>query len=379
MLDIVIDAEFQQLIPPHSDESYNVLESDILTNGCRDALLVWQETNILLDGHTRYSICTKNNILFTVKYEPLTDRLAAKIRILNIQLVRRNLAAIDRIALASTLRETLEAEAKNRQISNLKNGNESPVKAMLPERGPQVRDVIANVAGVGARTVDAVRALEKANILTPELKQSIREGETSIHAEYKKLKQSINRAEKIEEVVEAAKGNKELDISVKYPVIYCDPPWSYEGDFFEKGVKFLYPTMSQDELKALPINELSTTDAIMFMWATCSKLGDAIELIKHWGFEYKICAVWDKQLLGMGKTFRGQVELLLVGKKGNLPPPVAENRPRDLYSEARSEHSKKPEYYYTMIEKMYPELPKIELFARNQRDGWVSWGNQSNA
>jgi hypothetical protein len=84
----------------------------------------------------------------------------------------------------------------------------------------------------------------------------------------------------------------------------------------------------------------------------------------------------------MGYYFRNQHEILMVGTRGNLPPPLPENRPPSVYREKKSpEHSRKPDYYYDMIDRMYPGIRKIELFNRGglNRPLWTAWGNQAFA
>ena len=105
-----------------------------------------------------------------------------------------------------------------------------------------------------------------------------------------------------------------------------------------------------------------------------SKLNPRV--IKAWGFEFKTMAVWDKQTAGQGGYFRQQHELLLVATKGK-PPTVKESvKVPSVISLPRGDHSAKPDYFYSMIEAMYPGLSKLELFSRAERKGWTMWGNQ---
>jgi N6-adenosine-specific RNA methylase IME4 len=78
----------------------------------------------------------------------------------------------------------------------------------------------------------------------------------------------------------------------------------------------------------------------------------------------------------MGIYFRQQHELLLLGKRGNAIVPDPRCLSSSMISSARREHSRKPDEAYELIERMYPTLPKIELFARNTRPGWAAWGNE---
>lgn len=127
----------------------------------------------------------------------------------------------------------------------------------------------------------------------------------------------------------------------------------------------------------MPVADLATDDAILYLWATAPKLAECFKVIDSWGFEYRTNLVWDKEKIGMGYHARNQHELLLVCKRGQIPPPEAGKQPSSVHREARGKHSAKPEFYYEMIEAAYPQLPKIELFCRTPREGWAVWGNQS--
>ena len=114
----------------------------------------------------------------------------------------------------------------------------------------------------------------------------------------------------------------------------------------------------------------------MFMWTTSPKLAESIDLMRVWKFNYRTSMVWIKDKIGMGYYARQRHEILLIGTRGNLPIPEPENRPDSVINANRTKHSKKPEELYGIIEKMYPEFSKIEIFAREERQGWKSFGNQ---
>lgn len=164
----------------------------------------------------------------------------------------------------------------------------------------------------------------------------------------------------------------------QWDVIYADPPWRYEFSKTDnRKIENHYPTMSLDEICELKVGELATTpDAVLFMWATSPKLEEALKVINSWGFTYRTCMVWIKDKIGMGYYARQQHELLLIAMRGSVPVPEPKNRVSSVLHSPRLEHSKKPENYYEIIERMYPEYKKIELFSRQERDGWDSWGNQ---
>ena len=162
-----------------------------------------------------------------------------------------------------------------------------------------------------------------------------------------------------------------------YSVIYADPPWKYDhSKSTSRDIENHYPTMTLEEIELLPVRDIAATDSVLFLWATSPKLREAINVLEAWGFKYVTCAVWDKCKIGMGYYFRQQHELLLVGKLGALPTPLPESRVSSVICEARGKHSKKPTRIYGIIEDMYPNERKIELFSRNSRAGWEMWGNE---
>ena len=114
------------------------------------------------------------------------------------------------------------------------------------------------------------------------------------------------------------------------------------------------------------------------MWATAPKAYEAHRLVEAWGFTYKTQMVWDKERIGMGYWTRGQHELLYIATKGDVSPPPASERVPSVIREKRNKHSRKPERVYIFLESMFPHLAKVELFARQQRDGWASWGDEIN-
>lgn len=114
----------------------------------------------------------------------------------------------------------------------------------------------------------------------------------------------------------------------------------------------------------------------MFLWVTSPKLEEGLIVLNAWGFEYKTSMVWVKDKIGMGYYVRGRHEFLLIGTKGNPLKPEPENRFDSVIAAPRTEHSKKPSEVYERIEKMYPNGKYLELFARNERKNWKSWGNE---
>jgi N6-adenosine-specific RNA methylase IME4 len=205
-------------------------------------------------------------------------------------------------------------------------------------------------------------------------------GVTSDRAVADMIRKPAKRKERIERVIEAVTLDPPPleELSQRYPVIYADPPWRYEHSETEsRKIESHYPSMALDEICDLPVSEIATPDAVLFLWATSPKLVEAMLVIEDWGFTYRTCLVWDKERVGMGYYARQQHELLLVATRGSLPVPEPSNRPPSVIRRRRDDkHSQKPTEFYEVIEKMYPEYDKLELFARESREGWDAWGNE---
>jgi N6-adenosine-specific RNA methylase IME4 len=367
-----IDAEFKALIPPLAPEEYAQLEANLLDEGCRDSLVVWN--GVLVDGHNRYEICTKHDIEFDTVELYRDTRDAVKAWIIQNQFGRRNLQPFVRAELALELEPLLSkgqgvgggGDRKSEEYKNSLPSMLTEVNALPQNR--DTRQILSSISGISTGNITKVKKIsEKADEAT---KAKLRTGETTINAEYQK----ITRQERKDERRIAPP--PELPTGV-YDVIYADPPWEYQfvsdnSDAIENH----YPTMN---LQAICDMKVPASDnCLLLMWTTAPKLEEAFKVINAWGFTYKTNAVWDKETIGMGYWFRGQHEHLLVATKGNFNTPHPQDRTPSVYREKKGKHSKKPEYFYELIESQYPNRKYIELFARNTRTGWASFGNQIN-
>jgi len=171
---------------------------------------------------------------------------------------------------------------------------------------------------------------------------------------------------------------------MKYDIIYADPPWSYRDKALagNRGACCKYEVMNQDDLKNLPIKEISSENSILFMWVTMPKLNECFDLIKSWGFEYKTCAfTWIKTnkkanslFWGMGRWTRANPEVCLLATKGK--PKRISARIHSVVMSPIQKHSQKPDEIRNRIVELCGDLPRIELFARNQTPGWDVFGNE---
>jgi N6-adenosine-specific RNA methylase IME4 len=167
----------------------------------------------------------------------------------------------------------------------------------------------------------------------------------------------------------------------RYRVIYADPPWSYDDAGVRGGVDHHYPTLDADALATLPVHLLAEPDAVLFMWATYPLLPDALRTMAAWGFTYKTIAFqWVKQnrkadtdFVGMGRWTRGNTEPCLLGVRGK-PKRTGAASVRQVVRAPVAKHSAKPPEVRDRIVDLLGDVPRIELFAREQADGWESTG-----
>lgn len=159
----------------------------------------------------------------------------------------------------------------------------------------------------------------------------------------------------------------------KFGTIYADPPWTYSNQSTRGSTDRHYPTMSVEEIAALPVGDLAADDCHLHLWTTNNFVFEVPKILESWGFTYKSMFVWCKPQMGMGNYWRVSHELLFFAVKGNAP-----FRDRGLMSWGkidRGKHSSKPEQVRAMIEKASPP-PYLELFGREAVQGWAVWGNE---
>ena len=182
---------------------------------------------------------------------------------------------------------------------------------------------------------------------------------------------------------------EDSDIEVIAPAfaVLADPPWDYgckapterqqpcvlRGEH-PASVNHYYATMKLAEIKAMPVAEMAAPDSVLFLWATCPLLPDALEVMKAWGWRYKTMVTWEKTNRDcMGYWFRVATEHLLVGVRGKVK--AFRSMRRNILQCARGRHSAKPEQFHEMIEEVC-KPPYLELFSRRARKGWSHFGNQ---
>jgi N6-adenosine-specific RNA methylase IME4 len=170
--------------------------------------------------------------------------------------------------------------------------------------------------------------------------------------------------------------------TIKYKIIYADPPWKYKDKGCNGNAESHYTTLSLGEICAMPIHLLCDDNCILFLWATYPMLKEAFQVIESWGFDYKSIAFqWlklnkknGKPFFGLGRWTRGNTEPCLLAVKGK--PKRISSSVFQLIQTPIEQHSKKPDIAREKIVDLCGDLPRLELFARKKVQGWHCCGDE---
>jgi N6-adenosine-specific RNA methylase IME4 len=388
---------FPMLEPTELDQ----LTADIAKHGQIEPVVLFEQK--ILDGRNRVEACRRVGIEPKVRELDACDSPTAFV--ISANLHRRHLSPILLASCAAAALPLFAEEARFRQQEGGKSaGRGRPIGVLqsatdLLERR-RATDEAAKAFHAGERAVASLAALQRKapevfaaakagkiptvtdalriGKLEPEARASVLQAlDSGVAMRHAFANQA--RADRIERVAQISSGNSPLTGELgRFPVIYGDPPWRYEHVKTEsRAIENQYPTMDLEEICALPVREIATDDAILFLWATSPKLAESMRVIDAWGFTYRTCMAWVKDKIGMGYYARQRHELLLIAAKGSLPVPLPANRPDSVIESPLGEHSAKPAVFAELIERMYPEHKRIELFCRSPRAGWAAWGNQA--
>lgn len=175
----------------------------------------------------------------------------------------------------------------------------------------------------------------------------------------------------------------------KFATILADPPWRFQnatGKIAPEHRRLSrYPTMTLDEICALPVPEISADTAHLYLWVPNALLPDGLRVMEAWGFNYKSNLIWHKirkdggsDGRGVGFYFRNVTEIILFGVRGKNARTLDPGRSQvNMIQTRKREHSRKPDEQYSLIESCSPG-PYLEMFARGAREKWVVWGNQAD-
>lgn len=172
-------------------------------------------------------------------------------------------------------------------------------------------------------------------------------------------------------------------IPLKYGAILADPPWAtamWSDEGYDKSPEEHYPTMSAENIGALPVSHLASGNCLLWLWCTWPHLELGLATMRRWGFAYKTGGSWTKttrtgkRAFGTGYILRSTTEPFLIGTIGE--PVYRSKSIRNLIESERREHSRKPPEARQMIEQLLPDVFCAELFAREPWPGHDVWGNE---
>ncbi|MBZ0291876.1 MAG: hypothetical protein K8L99_04840, partial [Anaerolineae bacterium] len=399
---VVIDPEFQDLIPTLSADEYQALEASILEEGCRDALVLWEGTHILVDGHNRFRICREHGVGFSILYRSFESRDDVIVWMIHNQLARRNISTFVRSELALRMEHAIAAKAKENLVTSTGGANPQPLQNLAKAEPVHTRQTIADAAEVSHETLRKVKYVSE-HAPDP-IKQKARAGGLSTHRAYELtkamedapaavvetvLKDAIDDPKKVQQLktqhVEAARRKAAAATphpTGRYHCIVIDPPWpmrKIERKVRPKqGPTLDYPTMTLDEIAALPVPELADEDGChLYLWVTQKYLPEGLKLMEAWGFKYQCVFTWEKPTGITPYSWMYNSELVLFGRRGNLN--LLRNGLKLTFSASTQGHSAKPDVFYD--ERVIPASPgpRLEMFARKAHAGFVSWGYEANS
>lgn len=373
--------EIAGIFPFIEGAEFSALVDDVRSNGVREP--IWLYEGKILDGRNRYNAARKAGVSFETRTFSGTA-LEAIAHVWSLNRTRRHMtpsqAAIadaKRNKLADAYAAVREAAKERQKVSpgRPKKGVEQipQVSEGKAKPEPKTRDIRAKSAGTNAKYIDlADKVLET----RPDMAAQIEAGKMTLSQASRQIRQ--------EELASKAPPPP----SGKYRVIYADPPWKYNdsqaisrdglGESYGPAEAH-YPPMTISELCLLPVKDLAEDNAVLFLWTTSPLLEDTFQIIRAWGFKYKTSFVWDKIKHNMGHYNSVRHEFLLVCTRGSCTPDVKKLFDSVQSIERTDKHSQKPAEFREIIDTIYPNGERIELFAREPAIGWSAWGNEADA
>lgn len=366
------------LFPMLEGADYEALKADIRQNGQLQPIVIHPEDGSIIDGRNRYRACIELGL--EPRFETWAGSGSVVEAALSLNLHRRHMNSSQRAMVALEVLPLMAQEARARQKNAGRNHGRGKVPEQIPEaitsRG-EAREQAAKIANTNPRYVsDAAKIAQEA----PQLAQAIKAGALTITEAKRALKEQEREGRRLDNAAKVATSTAQgLPIEAalgRFSTILIDPPWDWgdEGDGDQLGrARPDYATMALEDIAALPVGQLAAGDAHLYLWITNRSLFKGAALIESWGFRYITAITWGKPTYGLGNYYRGQTEHLLFGVRGSLPLQRKDAGTLLLAPRGPGGHSSKPAEVYSLIESASPG-PHLELFARETRAGWYSWG-----
>jgi len=363
-----------QLLPALATDEYDALKADIEMRGVL-VPVEYDELGNILDGHHRVTICAELGITNwprLVRVGMSEEEKRNHVRALN--LLRRHLS---KEQMTDERRKMRADGAKYQDIADATGASIGTVHKETRDVELFRNEKLMGADGKarpGSYTKKPVTLFNPTASMTTRAREVCDSGNEDLISE-------VGETGKVDRAYQTLMRSRQEPAPPlpegKYQVLYADPPWNY-GDKLIDGygaAEHHYPSMTIQELCDLPISDLVADNAVLFLWVTSPLLEECFAVIKAWGMKYKASFVWDKVRHNYGHYNSVRHELLLVCTRGSYLPEVKELFD-SVMSIERGNHSVKPVEFRELIEKLYPTSRKIELFAREQNEGWLAWGNE---
>lgn len=384
------------LFPLIEGDEFDALVGDIRDNGLHDQIDIYQGK--ILDGRNRYLAAQAAGIEIEARHcryfraelygDPLTYVISKNLK-------RRHLDESQRAMVAA-------------KLSTMRQGERTDLTPAEPSANlPKVaQPAAAKALSISERALRHARRVQDHG--EPELIRAVERGQLAVSMADKasRLSQDIQRRI----AAEAERGNPNAARTVikqearaererhlgqkqlaapegKFGVIVEDFEWdhvTWSELGRDRAAENHYP-VSRDAHTATEIVErtkarfeCAADDCVLWMWTTLQHAAIAMDVLRLRGFEYRSQYAWGKDKIGLGFWSREKHEILLIGVKGKIDCPAPGTQWDSLITAPRGEHSAKPEIFLEMIERYFPNLPKIELNRRGPaRPGWSTWGNEA--
>jgi N6-adenosine-specific RNA methylase IME4 len=297
---------------------------------------------------------------------------------------RKDFTVTEKVYLTERLKPLVQAGARKAQENGRRKGGgdrkskkaAGSVSPNFGESDPARKDrestrKLAAAVGLSGPTLERAVVVVKAAEQDPERFEPIREQMNrtgKVNGAYKQVSVLVAAAEIAAEPPPLPSG--------PFRVIAIDPPWQYDSRATDSTHRSAnpYPSLSIEEIAALPVGAMAHPEgAVLWLWTTNAHMGEAWNLCSVWGFTPRTILTWVKDRMGTGDWLRGRSEHCVMASRGK-PTIVLKNQTTVLEAPSGG-HSRKPEEFYALVESLCPGS-KVELFARQKREGWVCHGNE---
>ncbi|MEX4006919.1 MT-A70 family methyltransferase [Neoaquamicrobium sediminum] len=376
-----------QLLPRLSADDYAALEASIVAHGVL-VPVEYDEAGNILDGHHRVEICESLGLVdwprFVRKGLSETEKRTLA-RELNVS--RRHLSSAQkRDLIADQLRDT--PSISSRAIAAMLGVHHNTVQTVRQQLvdGGEISHH-EEIEGRDGVRQPARKPIKTAFLPDTDNRRELMKVAKGLRAEDQKTRHAVRLAH-MDMVAEKGQVTahawwKDDAGGPTFPVIYADPAWKFkvhsEVTGREKSAENHYPTMDLPEILALGCP--AARDAVLFLWVT--DLANGLACMAAWGFTYKSFWAWNKvypgEQTGTGYWSFDNVELLLIGTRGNPPAPLPGTQPLKCTAHPVGRHSEKPLWFIEQISRLYPGVPRLEMFSRSAQPGWETWGYEASA